>query len=245
MATTAEQVTDYMVDVQSPWLQELMENTLKPLGQQGANHPVLLQIKAGTFPKEGVVKILSDLCWVITGFPEYVSALAARCPKNDERVKAALIENAYVEREHPGFLAIAVNAMGGDGDAIVHGSDWQYDFSPYVHNLRMVLEAYCYHRPWIEGIAATAVGVETITPAVFGGLREACIEHYGLKEEDAIWFDAHFSDGVEEEHGNDGLRVLDKYVDADDVETQAACRAAATLVCTGIAKGLFDQFLEQ
>lgn len=243
MATTAERVTDYMVQVQRPWLNDMVVNVLKPLGEQGARHPVIRAIKTGEFPKDKLLKLMSDLCWVITGFPEYVAALASRCPKNDERVKSALLENAYVEREHPGFLAIVVDALGGDGDRIVRGTDWGYEAGEYTHMLRMVLEAYVYHRPWIEGIAATAVGVETVTPAVFGGFKEAFIEHYGLREDQAIWFDAHFSGGVEEEHGNDGLRVLDKYVAQDDVETQKACVAAARLVSKGIAVSIFDQFM--
>lgn len=243
MASTAESVTDYMADVQSPWLNELVETVLKPLGEQGANHPVVKAIEAGEFPRDKLCKLMSDLCWVITGFPEYVAALAARTPKNEERIKSALLENAFVEREHPGFLATMVDALGGDGQRIVTGTDWGYEFGETTHSLRMIIEAYVYHRPWIEGIAATAVGVESVTPAVFNGFREAMLTHYGLNEDEVIWLDAHFSGGVEEEHGNEGLRVLDHFVDKDDIETQRACIAGAKLVCKGISISLFDQFV--
>jgi len=47
---------------------------------------------------------------------------------------------------------------------------------------------------------------------------------------------------VEMEHGNDGLRMLDAYVDVDDIETQAACIAAIRIVCKGVAQDLFDTY---
>ena len=62
-----------------------------------------------------------------------------------------------------------MNALGGPGDAILEGPDWvSFDYDPYIHMLRMVIEGYVFHRPWIEGMAATAVGVESVVPAVFG-----------------------------------------------------------------------------
>ena len=167
--------------------------------------------------------------------------MASRYPKNDHQVKAALLENAYIERDHPFMLAHAINQLGGDGDSIVNGHDWDYDYGHFVLNLRMVLECYCYHRPWIEGMAAAAVGVETVTPQIFGGMGKALVANYGLAQEDAEWFVIHGGE-VEMEHGNDGLRMLDSYVDPADKRTQAACIAAAKLVCNGIGNDLFDAY---
>ena len=240
MSVTASEIhTSYLIDVQTPWLQDLKNDILEPMATLALNHPVLKQIEAGQLPKQHIARLLSDLCWVITGFPEYVAALAARCPKHDHIVKAALLENAYIEREHPFMLAQAVSAMGGDGDAILEGPDWAYQPSDFIISLRMLLEAYVFHRPWVEGMAATAVGVESVVPAIFGRIGDACVTQYGLAEEDAEWFRVHGGE-VEMEHGNEGLRVLDKYVDADDVDTQRGCVAAARIVTSGISTGLFD-----
>jgi pyrroloquinoline quinone (PQQ) biosynthesis protein C len=241
MASVIENVpTDYLIAVNSDWLQHMKRDVLEPIAARGLAHPVLADIRSGRLPRQKFARMMANLCWVITGFPEYVSALAANCPKNDLAVKAALLENAYIERDHPFLLAQAVNALGGPGDAILEGPDWvSFEFDPYIHMLRMVIEGYVFHRPWVEGMAATAVGVETVTPAVFGSLGKAAVEHYGLSEEDAEWFRIHGGE-VEMEHGNDGLRVLDKYVRADDINTQRACTAGARLVSEAIGVGIFD-----
>lgn len=241
MATSAIAASDYLIDLKGSWLIELRDKTLIPMAAKGYNHPVMQQIREGSYPKKKLVKLLSDLCWVITGFPEYVAALASRAPKNDHQVKASLLENAYIERDHPFLLAHAINKLGGDGDSIVKGPDWDYDYSHFVLNLRMVLEAYVYHRPWIEGMAAAAVGVETVTPQIFGEMGKAVVANYGLSEEDAEWFIIHGGE-VEMEHGNDGLRMLDAYVDPDDKQTQAACIAAVKLVCNGIGIDMFEAY---
>ena len=241
MSTAAIEASDYLVDVNSPWLGEMRDGLLIPMADAGYDHPVMQQIRAGTFPKEKLIKLLSDLCWVITGFPEYVAALASRAPKNDHQVKAALLENAFIERDHPFMLAHAINKLGGDGNAIINGPDWDYEATDFMVSLRMILEAYCYHRPWIEGMAAAAVGVETVTPKIFGEMGKAVVAHYGLTEADAEWFVIHGGE-VEMEHGNDGLRMLDSYIDVDDKQTQAACIAAVKIVCKGIAVDLFDAY---
>ncbi len=242
MSTAAETLTtDYLIDVQAPWLNHLKNDILEPVAGLALHHPVFTRIKAGELPKEKIARLLTELCWVITGFPEYVSALAARCPKNDHQVKAALLENAYIERDHPFMLATAVTAMGGDGEAVLKGPDWSsIEFSDTIHSLRMTIEAYVFHRPWIEGMAACAVGVESVVPAIFGPIGKACIEHYGLDAADAEWFEIHGGE-VEMEHGNEGLRVLEKYVADDDLETQAACIAAANLIAKGVGIGIFNE----
>jgi len=242
MSSAAETLnTDYLIDVQAPWLNHLKNDILEPVAGLALHHPVVAKIEAGELPKEKMVRLLSDLCWVITGFPEYVSALASRCPKNDHQVKAALLENAFIERDHPFLLARAVTALGGDGDVIINGPDWtSYEFNETIHGLRMAIEAYVFHRPWIEGMAACAVGVESVVPAIFGRIGKACIKHYGLAPEDAEWFEIHGGE-VEMEHGNEGLRVLEKYVAADDLDTQAACIAAANLIAKGVGIGLFNE----
>lgn len=241
MATAAQDIrTAYLIDVKADWLRHLKSDVLEPVAAAALAHPVLKDIEAGRLPKDTFARMMANLCWVITGFPEYVSALAAGCPKNDHMVKAALLENAYIERDHPFLLAQVVNALGGPGDAILEGPDWvSFEFDPYIHMLRMVIEGYVFHRPWIEGMAATAVGVESVVPAVFGRIGEAAIRHYGLAEEDAEWFRIHGGE-VEMEHGNEGLRVLEKYVAADDINTQKACVAGASLVANAIGTGLFD-----
>lgn len=245
MSTAAKEVrTAYLIDVGADWLVRLKNEVLEPTAERALSHPVMKQIENGKIPKEKMAKFLGNLCWVITGFPEYVAALASRCPKNDHQMKASLLENAYIERDHPFLLAQAVNALGGEGDAILKGPDWSsFDYSIHILSLRMVIEAYVFHRPWIEGIAACAVGVESVVPAIFGRIGDACMKHYGLAEEDAEWFRVHGGE-VEMEHGNDGLRILEKYVAADDTETQNACIAACKVITLGITDGLFNSLTD-
>ena len=41
---------------------------------------------------------------------------------------------------------------------------------------------------------------------------------YGLQDDDLEWFAIH-GGAVEQEHGNDGLLILERYVAPDDLET--------------------------
>jgi hypothetical protein len=55
-------------------------------------------------------------------------------------------------------------------------------------------------------------------------MEAALRERYGLRDDDLEWFAIH-GGAVEQEHGNDGLLILGRYVAPDDLETQARCRA--------------------
>jgi pyrroloquinoline quinone (PQQ) biosynthesis protein C len=205
------------------WLQRIKSEVIDPLRIQTESHPFVRGVQNGTIPKFKIVRMLSDLLWIITTTAECVAAMASRCPRYDHELKAKLLENAYVERDHPHALARAVTALGGEGDRILSGSDHSWEGLPIAGYLRELQLCLAFERPWIIGIAGFGVGIECVAPALVRPIWKGLDAHYGLKEEHAQWFVWH-AGVVEQEHGNAGLMILDRYVRHDDEATQAECR---------------------
>src|SRR5581483_7758433 len=136
-----------------------------------------------------------------------------------------LLQNAYEEHTHPRLLANAINALGGDGDSVLNDVEWTYEPSDWAWHARNWIETCVYHAPWIEGLAGTAVGIEAIVPTIFWPVTQALRAHYSLSEDDLTWHEIH-SGEVEQSHGNEGLRLLEKYVEPSDRAMVNRCRRA-------------------
>ena len=206
-----------------PWLQSIKAEILDPLRIQTQNHPFAEGVRNGKVPKFKIVRMLADLLWTITTTAECVAAMASRCPRYDHDLKAKLLENAYIERDHPHALARAVTALGGEGDRILAGPDSSWEALPIAGYLRELQLGMAFERPWIIGMAGFGVGIECVAPALVHPIWEGLEAHYGLKREDADWFVWHAGE-VEQQHGNAGLMILGKYVRLDDGATQTECR---------------------
>ena len=90
--------------------------------------------------------------------------LGARCPTYDWEMKSSLLLNAYEECEHPFLLARAIRALGGDPEGMLRGDPDAYKPTAELVQRREWNEYYVYHRPWIEGVAAIQVAIESIVP---------------------------------------------------------------------------------
>jgi pyrroloquinoline quinone (PQQ) biosynthesis protein C len=229
MATTAQQ-TDYLYQPQVPWCRDLVRDVLEPWRQRSLAHPFYAALSAGQIPRQTLAALHGDVLWVVTAFPEYIAGFASRCPKYDHAMKAKLLENAYEERTHPRLLADVVNALGGPGDAILDDPEWTYEPGDWAWHTRNWLECCAFHLPWIEGLAGTAVGIEAIVPTIFWPIMQALRAHYGLTDAQLTWHEIH-SGEVEQTHGNNGLRLLEKYVDPADRVMVTRCRRAVDRTC--------------
>lgn len=225
-----------------PWLQAVKAEIIDPLRTQTMTHPFGRGAREGTTPKFKVVRMLSDLLWMITTTAECVAAMAARCPRYDHGLKAKLLENAYIERDHPHALARAVTALGGEGDRILAGPDSSWEGLPIAGYLRELQLGMAFERPWIVGMAGFGVGIECVAPALVRPIWEGLELHYGLKRADADWFVWHAGE-VEQEHGNAGLMILGKYVGPEDRTTQAECRYTIEKVMRLVGIGVQDAYL--
>lgn len=244
MATTLPRQTEYLYQPKVPWCQALIAEVLNPWRQRALAHPLLAAISAGQVSRQTLAAMHADILWVVTAFPEYIAALASRCPKYDHGMKAKLLENAFEERTHPRYLADVVNALGGDGDAILNDPEWTYEPGDWAWHTHNWLETCAYHLPWIEGLAGTAVGIEAIVPTIFWPITQALRTRYGLTEKELTWHEIH-SGEVEQRHGNEGLRLLEKYVDPADTATVNRCRRAVDRTCKSQAQEFLDYFWER
>lgn len=214
---------DYLVLTQE-WTQKIKDEILDPLRLRALEHPFIKEIQAGTLPRYKIIRMLQDLLWVIDDFGQAMAGLAARAPVHLHDWKRILLENAVSELDHPATLIPAIEALGGEAEHILDGPDsWQPQMpAKYERDWTFY---YALEAPWIEGVAAITVGVEGTVPSYYGLIGDALREHYGVSQEDLLYFEIHGGE-VEQGHGNDGLRLLEQLVSSSDVQTQKACRRA-------------------
>ena len=233
---------EYLVDVRAEWLRRLRADVIDPIRRDVGAHPFLVGAVAGTLPIEAIRAYLTGLLWNIAGFPECVAALASRTPRHDHETKRLLLQNAAAEVEHPFALADTVRYLGGDADGPLNGTTGGYRPPKAWFDHHSLLELYAYQKPWIEGVAAINVGIEAIVPSQIGPLGRALHERYSVPRERMQWFHWHGGE-VEQEHGNDGLRLLERYVAEDDNETQALCAYAVERIGSMLAHELPEDAL--
>lgn len=233
MAVQQTSLPEYLVESEAAWIKALREEVIDPTRAAMLRHPLSATISQGTLPLQKVRRYLSDTLWIIKDFPQLAALLLARAPRQDWELRQELLENCYSERGHPQALARAVKAVGGDADMILDGPDWAYKPLKATWDKKNWMELVVSQRSWIEAMAAIGVGVEAMVPSRIYALGIALRDAYGVKEEDLEWFGIH-GGAVEQGHGNEGLRVLERYVRPDDAETQARCRDAIekTIWCT-------------
>ena len=216
---------DYIKETGAAWLEAIKREIIYPQRAKALAHPFVTELQAGTLPKSKIRKFLSDQLWNIMDAPRLVAALASRCRKFDHETRSALLINAHGEISHPEMLARAVNGLGGDAEVILNGPAEAYDPEIAMFARNQYQNLMVFTRPWIEGIAAFGVGVEAPTPAVFSVIGRALKEHFGLSENEIEWFRVHGGE-VEQDHGNEGISILERSILPNDLETQSRCRYA-------------------
>lgn len=210
---------EYLKELHADWLIGLRTDVVEPIRDRALAHPFLQEVSTGSFPVHKLRRFFADLCWVIITTPGVVAALAARTPHYEHDIKTKMLENARSEWNHSRALSRTVNALGGPGDLIYQGPDHAWQALPYAWHLRNWQVNYAYNEPWLDGIAAFAVGIESLVPTIIHPLWKACERHYGLTGEAANWLMWHGGE-VEMQHGNDGLFILESRVPAGDRELQ-------------------------
>ena len=223
MATTGR-APEYLREPQAEWVRRLLDEVILPRRAERLRSPLLVRAQRGEATRDELAQLLLVLLSIVVRFPEYIAALGARCPAFDWEIKTRLLANAYEECRHPFLLGRAIRALGGDPDPVLRGDSPLFDADPVRTARRQFVEQVLFERPWIEGVALLEVGIETIAPVWVAAMEAALRERYGLGDDDLEWFGIH-GGAVEQEHGNDGLLILERYVAPDDLETQARCRA--------------------
>jgi pyrroloquinoline quinone (PQQ) biosynthesis protein C len=220
----SESAADYLREPSAEWVRRLRDELILPRRAERLRNPLLVRAQQGAATREELAGFLLVLLSIVVRFPEYIAALGARCPAFDWEIKTRLLSNAYEECRHPFLLARTIRALGGDPEPVLRGESPLFDADPVRRARRAFVEQVLFERPWIEGVALLEVGIETIAPYWVAAMGDALRARYGLSDDDLEWFAIH-GGAVEQEHGNDGLLILERYVAADDLETQARCRA--------------------
>lgn len=215
---------EYLRELRAEWLKNLRTEVIEPIRETALRHPLLREVSTGAFPIHKLRRMFADLCWIIITTPEVVASLAARTPTYLHDIKTRLLNNAQSEWNHSWALSQTVTALGGPGEMILKGPEYVWEPLSFAWHLRNWQLVYAFHRPWIEGIAAFAVGIESLVPTVFYPIWKGCEKHYGLSGEALLWLEWHGGE-VEQEHGNDGLLILEEQVRADDVKLQLQLRS--------------------
>ena len=224
MAVASTDAQDYLREPRVEWVRRLRDEVILPRREERLRSPLLQRAQRGEASREELAQFFTGVLAFIIKFPEYIAALAARCPTFDWEIKTKLLANAYEEHNHPFLLARAIRALGGDPAPMLRGADPAYSANPERNARRAFIEHVLFERPWIEGVALLEVGIETIMPYWVRAMWIALRDQYGLSEHELAWFAIHGGE-IEQEHGNDGLLMLERYVAPDDRETQARCRA--------------------
>ena len=187
-------------------------------------HPLWLRIAEGRVPPEALGPFAVQFFLQVREFPRAVSALHARCPFADERVKLA--ESLYEEEtgrisgcnvSHPELFIRFGEAVGAPRDDMVDGTPL-----PSTAALIDWFERSTTQHSFIEGAAATNLAAEGQVPGSFGPFARALERHYGLTRDQVGFWDIH--EDADREHSDIGDHVVVRF--ADTPELQAKVRAA-------------------
>jgi pyrroloquinoline quinone (PQQ) biosynthesis protein C len=187
-------------------------------------HPLWLRIAEGRVPREALGPFAVQFFLQVREFPRAVSALHARCPFADERVKLA--ESLYEEEtgrisgcnvSHPELFIRFGEAVGAPRDDMVDGTPL-----PSTAALIDWFERSTTQHSFIEGAAATNLAAEGQVPGSFGPFARALERHYGLTRDQVGFWDIH--EDADREHSDIGDHVVVRF--ADTPELQAKVRAA-------------------
>jgi pyrroloquinoline-quinone synthase len=183
-------------------------------------HPLWLRIQDGHLPPAGLRTFAVQFFLQVREFPRAVSALHARCPYADERIKLA--ESLYEEETgrisgcnlpHPELFIRFGEAVGATRGQMVDGEPL-----PATAALIDWFELSTTQRSFIEGAAATNLAAEGQVPGAFGPFARALESHYGLTHEQVAFWDVH--EDADREHSDIGNHIVVRFATAAEWQTK-------------------------
>lgn len=133
-----------------------------------------------------------------------------------------------------------ITALGGDFDGFlislesyVPPSEW------FLHNAQLRAAIYSKDFPWQIGVAAMNAGTEGVVPWYCGPLATALETGYGIKGIATEWLRVR---GTEEakRHGDNGFKILSKFVSEDDLNMIAECSLYIDHLSLSMSQKLLD-----
>jgi pyrroloquinoline-quinone synthase len=171
-------------------------------------HPLWMRIQEGAMPRADLRIFAVQFFLQVREFPRAVSALHARCPFPDERVKLA--ESLYEEETgrisgcnlpHPELFIRFGEAVGVTRAQMVDGKAL-----PSTAALIDWFELSTTQRSFIEGAAATNLAAEGQVPGAFEPFARSLQLRYGVTREQVAFWDVH--EAADREHSDIGDHIV-------------------------------------
>jgi pyrroloquinoline-quinone synthase len=159
---------------------------------------------------------------VVREFTRFISAMHTNCPYRDAQQLLAenLSEehgNGRAERDHYQLIRRMAQRLGASDEELDTVAPLA-ETTAYINHCFEVTR----DRPFLDGLAAIGVGLESFMPRFFGGLAEQLQAQFGLAREDVQYLLVHV--GEDEDHARRSLEMLDKYVNTE-AQRESARRA--------------------
>jgi pyrroloquinoline-quinone synthase len=187
-------------------------------------HPLWMRIQEGALPRGDLRIFAVQFFLQVREFPRAVSALHARCPFAEERIKLA--ESLYEEETgrisgcnlpHPELFIRFGEAVGVPRAEMVDGKPL-----PSTAALIDWFEVSTTQRSFIEGAAATNLAAEGQVPGAFEPFARSLQLRYGLNREQVAFWDVH--EDADREHSDIGDHIVIRF--ATTAESQEKVRHA-------------------
>lgn len=190
---------------------ELIRSELSKPGQGMLNHPVVLEMEAGT-ATTAQLKLWTEQFYLhISKMLPWIGLMFTNCPH--EEVRTTLVKNLAEEclgnftntAAHPDLLLRYAEALGDDPDRIRAAEQL-----PAGRRLTDYFEFMGRCREWYVPLAAIGIGLESFVPETFTRIVEANKANYSMTDEQLIFWTMHIL--ADEEHGDEGIEIVSEWV---------------------------------
>lgn len=190
---------------------DLIRAELSKPGQGMLNHPVVLDMEAGTATRDQLKLWTEQFYLHISKMLPWIGLMFTNCPY--EEVRATLVKNLAEEclgtftntAAHPELLLRYAEALGDDAARIREAEQL-----PAGRRLTDYFEFMGRCREWYVPLAAIGIGLESFVPETFRRIVDANKANYGMSDDDLVFWTMHII--ADEEHGDEGIEIVSEWV---------------------------------
>lgn len=203
--------TDDLAAMSPAQFVELLRETLRQPGGGMHNHPLVLEMEAGTATKKQLALFGTQFYLHISKMLPWIGLMYVNCPYPN--VRATLVKNLAEEElgiitntaAHPALLLKWLDKLGARESSVV-----DQEQMPQGRRLTEYFEFMGRCRPWYVPLAAIGIGLESFVPDTFRRVVAAQKKNYEMTDDDLIFYTMHIL--ADEEHGDEGIEIVSEYV---------------------------------
>ena len=179
-------------------------------GRGMIDHPVVSAIENGTMMLPQMKLFVEQFYLHVRNMLPSIGEMYAKCPEEDAR--NVLVKNLAEEclgvftktKGHPDLLLDFGAAIGMDIPATKLRTQ-----VPESKRLTNYFEFMANCRPWFVPVSAICLGLESVVPPTFTRIADGLRKHYGMKEDQIVFWTLHIVADVE--HGDEGIDLVSRY----------------------------------